>query len=303
MSFKFNFFPADNDDDVTTTLDEAPKAKKARIEEKVTIARPFREVTVSDIVSGWNEDEVFSIEEVMTSSQQQPIRFVQLLNPAEKLIAEFSDAKARNSDLISGVYEGGMKIWEGSLDLMTYICPDDVRGKQVIELGCGFGLPGLLAHQYGAESVHFQDYNESVLLKVTGPSALLQSLPTSSDGSHFTDHLSRIDHVTNFRFFAGDWSNIAAVAKERYDVILTAETIYEVSNYPKLHEVMKKLVKKTGVVIVASKSFYFGVGGGVHSWIDYVTQQRHFDVIKKKTIEDHLQRHILVMRVRDCEAT
>ena len=48
-------------------------------------------------------------------------------------------------DLVSGVYEGGLKIWECSLDLVDYIAVNKhlVQGKRVLELGCGQALPAI----------------------------------------------------------------------------------------------------------------------------------------------------------------
>ena len=36
-------------------------------------------------------------------------------------------------------------------------------GKKVLEIGCGQGLPGVMALKCGAEEVVFQDFNEEVL--------------------------------------------------------------------------------------------------------------------------------------------
>ena len=48
-----------------------------------------------------------------------------------------------------------------------------------------------------------------------------------------------------------------------YDVILTSETIYSLDSQPKLLAVLKQLSRQeTGVVYVAAKLFYCGVGGG-----------------------------------------
>lgn len=49
---------------------------------------------------------------------------------------EFLDAP---SDLVPGVYEGGLKTWECSLDLVGYldqIRETDVRGKSLLEVRC-----------------------------------------------------------------------------------------------------------------------------------------------------------------------
>ena len=62
-----------------------------------------------------------------------------------------------NSDLVSGIYEGGLKVWECSLDLVRFIkeLPALVEGKVVLEIGCGQGLPGVMALKCGASSVIF----------------------------------------------------------------------------------------------------------------------------------------------------
>jgi hypothetical protein len=51
------------------------------------------------------------------------------------------------SDLVPGVYEGGFKIWEGSLDLVRFLHNEAIplRDRRVIELGCGHGFPGIYA--------------------------------------------------------------------------------------------------------------------------------------------------------------
>jgi len=55
---------------------------------------------------------------------------------------------------------GGLKIWECTRDLADFLVHEGISltGKQVLDLGCGTGLLGILAMHLGAESVHFQDY-------------------------------------------------------------------------------------------------------------------------------------------------
>jgi hypothetical protein len=96
---------------------------------------------------------------------------------------------------------GGFKLWEGALDLCQYLIQryglqhlckdssssssassaaaagkdasssgrDSLQGKAVIELGCGHGLPGIVAALGGASEVHFQ-----VCLMCLPQGALLQ---------------------------------------------------------------------------------------------------------------------------------
>ncbi|KAJ4466279.1 hypothetical protein J3R30DRAFT_3311244, partial [Lentinula aciculospora] len=92
------------------------------------------------------------------------------------------------SDLVPGVYEGGLKTWECSLDLVDYLDAnldiDDLEGKEVLELGCSTGVPSLYLLQRIFSSppiestsektvIHFQDYNPSALELVTFPNVLL----------------------------------------------------------------------------------------------------------------------------------
>ncbi|KAJ6591344.1 hypothetical protein B0H10DRAFT_2091467 [Mycena sp. CBHHK59/15] len=92
------------------------------------------------------------------------------------------------SDLVPGVYEGGLKTWECSLDLVDHLdgLKDthslQVGGKCVLEIGCGTGVPSVyLLHQLFSEEntidsetyVHFQDYNASVLELITFPNIIL----------------------------------------------------------------------------------------------------------------------------------
>ena len=50
-------------------------------------------------------------------------------------------------DVKKGVYEGGLKVWECSLSLAIYLKDQGVSfsNKTVLELGCGHGVPGVLA--------------------------------------------------------------------------------------------------------------------------------------------------------------
>ena len=71
-----------------------------------------------------------------------------------------------NLDLISGKYEGGLKLWECSIDLIKYLKTLETLPSRILELGCGHGLPGIYCAQRSS-SVVFQDYNKEVLEYVT----------------------------------------------------------------------------------------------------------------------------------------
>ncbi|RWR87140.1 histidine protein methyltransferase 1 [Cinnamomum micranthum f. kanehirae] len=106
---------------------------------------------------------------------------------------------ASNSDLVPGKYEGGLKLWEGSLDLVKTLYNEiqegklSLKGKRVLEfpvygcqLGCGHGLPGIFACLEGAAVIHFQDFNAEVLQCLTIPNvkANLAKDPLLQHSSH-----------------------------------------------------------------------------------------------------------------------
>jgi len=174
-----------------------------------------------------------------------------------------------HSDLIPGTYEGGLKAWECAFDLALFLVESglNLAGKSVLELGCGVGLPGILSFLAGAESVCMQDYNSEVLHYVTIPSFL----------ANVEDNAVVKEKC---RFYSGDWEEFPLVlAGRHFDVILTSETIYSPSFQPKLLSVLKKCsCPGVGVVYVAAKTVYFGVGGTTAGFAALVTDDGMFQV-------------------------
>ncbi|KAI3704375.1 hypothetical protein L1987_74593 [Smallanthus sonchifolius] len=187
-----------------------------------------------------------------------------------------------NSDLVPGKYEGGLKLWEGSLDLVKTLRSEvesnnlSLVGMKVLELGCGHGLPGIYSCLQGASAVHFQDFNSEVLQCLTIPN-VVANLPVKSQS---------LGVDAQVRFFAGDWSEVHQILPNLqtddqdsdcssgsigYDIILMAETVYSISTLPSLYGLIKKCMRHPhGVVYMAAKKYYFGVGGGSRRFISLV---------------------------------
>lgn len=246
-------------------------------------------------------------------------------------VRETSTTTTTTSDLIPGVYEGGLKVWECSIDLCQYLESHDLKvDGHVLELGCGHGLPGCWVlskaierhqqcHQLQLEqqrkpnklpcTVWFSDFNEFVLKYVTlknvainAKTALIKKRRTpsttrassSSSSSSSTEWKSDTiaswlaDHVV---FGAGDWNTMSQQllssdnqqhqrqdGNERcrpccppiptngiFDVILAAETTYSESAARDTARIIAHhLQPNTGRAFVATKRYYFGVGGGTN---------------------------------------
>lgn len=69
-------------------------------------------------------------------------------------------AESSHSDLLTGFYEGGLKVWECTFDLLNFFNAENCNfdQKQILDLGCGGGLLGIYALFKGACRVYFQDY-------------------------------------------------------------------------------------------------------------------------------------------------
>ncbi|XP_067890376.1 histidine protein methyltransferase 1 homolog [Heterodontus francisci] len=233
-----------------------------------------------------------------------------------------SGAISSCSDLVPGVYEGGLKIWQCTFDLIDYLAAVELGGRRVLDLGCGAGLLGIIALRKQAGEVHFQDYNGAVIEGVTIPNVALNEdgegeLPLDGekhpDGEHGCDEPpgkrrkaqvsplpSEPRLLSRCRFFSGDWSQFGKVngGSFKYDVILTSETLYNPDCYGDLHDALSSLLSQDGTVYLASKTHYFGVGGGIHLYESYVKQKKVFEIETVKVIDDGLQRCIATMSFR-----
>ncbi|KAM4702479.1 histidine protein methyltransferase 1 homolog [Discoglossus pictus] len=212
------------------------------------------------------------------------------------------------SDLISGVYEGGMKVWECTFDLIKYFEDEDIcfEGKRILDLGCGAGLLGIEALKRKAKEVHFQDYNSTVIEEITVPNVLVNR-DSNNSNEYIKEEPGRKRHkksemkpglLSKCRFFSGEWSQFRQLMQNeippmRYDIILTSETIYNPSYYCTLHDTFQNVLAEDGIVYLATKSHYFGVGGGVHLFETYVKDRKVFCTKTLKIYDDGLQRFLI----------
>ena len=211
------------------------------------------------------------------------------------------------TDLVPGRYEGGVKVWECSVDLCEHLVEayglkpardgacdgaclkGRLEGSRVLELGCGQGLPGVLCLLGGAEQVVFQDFNGEVLRYVTQPCVQRNLGGRDPDGT-----------TGSVRYISGDWDGCGdLLERESFDLILTAETIYEPKSVPSLLDLLAWCLKPgTGVALVAAKVYYFGVGGGVAPFEEEVRRQGLFHIEHVRSVDDGASnmREVLLLR-------
>ncbi|VDM39215.1 unnamed protein product [Toxocara canis] len=160
------------------------------------------------------------------------------------------------SDLTSSIYEGGLKVWEGSIDLCNFVdsTTDEVVfiNKSVLE-------------------------NKSVIECFTKDNFILNNV--------------KIDKC---QFYAGDWADFKEFLGERtFDIILSAETIYNERMYERLHDLLDAALTPDGLVLLAAKLYYFGVGGSVPAFLDFVKSRGKFDSIISWTSKSEVPRQVI----------
>ena len=219
-------------------------------------------------------------------------------------LIEFTETE--NSDLVPGIYEGGLKVWECTFDLIEYFINTQVNfeGCRVLDLGCGVGLLGIYAVLNGAKEIHFQDYNREVVSCLTIPNVMLNILKRERSTPEHEVHVLSSDSFRQLRrckFFSGDWSDFSTLLAEKhykYDIILTSETIYCVDSQHKLLNVFQKCLKPQGDVFVAAKTHYFGVGGSISFFHDIVSKTALFDYKVAQEYSSNVPRQIIKLTLK-----
>jgi hypothetical protein len=207
-----------------------------------------------------------------------------------------------NKDLVPGVYEGGLKVWECSMDLCRYFHSQKNKNKNidfkghVLELGCGHALPSIWILKHAISKlkadcfVTFSDYNDFVVRDVTMQNVAINVSYTYSKTATTVSTINQPRQIARWlkehvAFGAGDWLTMSddlldnnnndgtkpsAVPKYGlYDYILASETTYsEIAAIETAELLSRHLKPGTGVAYISTKRYYFGVGGGTRCLCD-----------------------------------
>ncbi len=229
----------------------------ATLKDGEDISRKADDQSQPEILKAWK----LSQEELVIDQEDDAFREFNVLEVQNdngevtqlKVVADLGEWEEDSDlDIIPNVYEGGLKIWESSIDLVRFMLNGGIgklNGKRVIELGCGHGFPGILALLNGASEVTFCDFNSSVLSRATAPA--VRNNVGSLDRSHF---------------FAGDWASLpdAVGLNAPFDLVLSSETIYTEERANGVARALAALLSKNrgATAYVSGKRYYFGTGGG-----------------------------------------
>ncbi|ESZ92801.1 hypothetical protein SBOR_6817 [Sclerotinia borealis F-4128] len=216
-----------------------------------------------------------------------------------------------NDDVKTGVYEGGFKSWESSVDLVKVLGGRAAMGegrRRVLELGCGTALPSLAVFQWFLENtttstststsgleLGLADYNPTVLQLVTLPNVLLSWAQITKpelweaegeldiDEALISEFISALNtRNIDLSFFSGAWSqDLVSLVTDKLHlscentIMIGAETIYSPVALRAFAETLMALLElSTGpnkIALIGAKKVYFGVGGSIEDFVTDVT--------------------------------
>ncbi|KAI0466466.1 hypothetical protein F4859DRAFT_519117 [Xylaria cf. heliscus] len=247
FSFSFSGEDIEADDQVDTKSDRHSDSQQPTSTSAFPVpGKPLLPATVHDVkemLSKLPSKVAFGLLDVDIDGQgniQLPRR--ELWDVRVQIMAEEDEGETEpglgNHDVKTGVYEGGFKSWESSVDLVKELAsshpftPGAKNFSKIIELGCGTGLPSLALFQWAmsstVSSVTFilADYNPSVLQLVTLPNFILawaihhrEELPLLREAFSPEDELDLTPEILeafqgflltrgiSLLFFSGAWSS------------------------------------------------------------------------------------------------
>jgi methyltransferase-like protein 23 len=131
------------------------------------------------------------------------------------------------------LYPFGLMIWEAAVVLSRVMAERGaaLAGMPILELGCGIGLPGLVAQRHGAKVV--QTDHDALALALCRYNAALNK-------------------VAGIEQFVGDWHKWQHTT--RYPLIIGADIIYDTADYALLEQVFRANLAPGGEVILTDPS-------------------------------------------------
>lgn len=194
-------------------------------------------------------------------------------------------------------------------DVLTSCDENEFLEKAVCDLGCSAGILGIIALVNGAKKVVFQDYVSILFVFKESFNSLIQIFQNEDVLETFTipnvilsiEERGIPEDFSKCEFYSGDWEsfNWLTANQEKFDVILTSETIYSPENYRKLIDFFKSRLASGGKVFLSAKSYYFGVSGNILDFCKLMDEETIFSYESLWKSVDGVQREILLIKLNE----
>ncbi|CAH6720336.1 histidine protein methyltransferase 1 [[Candida] jaroonii] len=303
FSFGFNEDSLDNDEVVISS-------STSNLTSQQTDINPPKLISLDEILS--------SLKNVKLSYNcQNNVYRRELFDIKHQVMTEDNDELSNilitnESDLNKNSYEGGFKSWECSYDLIDHLDVDYEffnKNQSILEIGSGTSLPSchifrekLSLNNKQSLNLVLSDFNYDVLRLVTVPNLIINWYTTKYDEEIITlsdelvgEFLSCLqEHNINLSFISGSWGKeFLSLSSTDFNLILTSETIYSLDSMPILADMLITLSSNDQTkCIVAAKDYYFGVGGSVIEFINYLKNNSKLN-IQSHPVSSQLKRSII----------
>lgn len=122
-------------------------------------------------------------------------------------------------------------IWPSAIALARYLSERDLSGKKVIELGCGVGLPSIVALDRGAEVTATDHYTIAL---------------------NFARHNAKANTGQDLTTTHLDWHSPVGKDLGRFDLVFAADVLYEERNVPALAALIPDLLVPDGEALISN---------------------------------------------------
>jgi predicted nicotinamide N-methyase len=122
------------------------------------------------------------------------------------------------------------ELWPSAIALARYLSHEDLAGKRAIELGCGVGLPAVVALARGAKALATDHYEVALAFTLYNARTNLSREPETA---------------------LLDWHAPEVQSIGTFDLVLAADVLYEHRNAPALANLAPKLLARGGEALFA----------------------------------------------------
>lgn len=164
---------------------------------------------------------------------------LKVVSNIDELFSDLVNKGADHEDVKDERIPYWAELWPSAIAMAEFLMDRGLikKGMQVTELGCGIGLPGIVAGKMGAQVI-FTDYLQSAL--------------------QLAEINFRLNNCTNALFKIMDWRH---PNKEfSAELVLASDVAYERKSFPALIRCLKALCKPDGHILLAEPNRNFASG-------------------------------------------
>jgi predicted nicotinamide N-methyase len=198
------------------------------------------------------------------------VKLAQIKDP-EKLFDELLNKSKDHPDVINESIPYWGELWPSAIGLSQFMAENVnlISEKNILEIGCGLGLPGIVASLLGG-NVILTDY-----------------LPAALQYAEYNWKLNIVS-APDMRLL--DWRNIENVSPS--DVLLASDIAYESKSFVPIILALKSLVKKDGIILLSEPNRIFAKKF-IKELQDSFTFSQEIRIIEKEGIKNKISIYCL----------